>query len=43
VALEATVTEVNEEKRLLRADGFLSVDGRIIYGLKNFTVQQRGL
>jgi 3-hydroxymyristoyl/3-hydroxydecanoyl-(acyl carrier protein) dehydratase len=40
IVLEATVTDVNIEKRLLKADGFLSVDSRIIYGLKNFSVQQ---
>ena len=26
----------------LRADGYLSVDGRVIYAMKDFTVQQRG-
>jgi 3-hydroxymyristoyl/3-hydroxydecanoyl-(acyl carrier protein) dehydratase len=40
VTVEAVVTELDEERRLLRADGTLSVDGRVIYSMKDFTVQQ---
>lgn len=39
VTIEAVVTAVDETSRLLTADGFLAVDGRVIYGMKNFTVQ----
>lgn len=39
VTIEAVVTAVDEVSRLLTAEGFLSVDGRVIYGMKRFTVQ----
>jgi len=42
VTVEAVVTAVDEAARLLTADGYLSVDGRTIYGMKHFTVRQRG-
>jgi 3-hydroxymyristoyl/3-hydroxydecanoyl-(acyl carrier protein) dehydratase len=38
VTVEAVVTAVDEARRLLRADGYLSVDGRVIYGMKDFTL-----
>jgi 3-hydroxymyristoyl/3-hydroxydecanoyl-(acyl carrier protein) dehydratase len=41
VTVEAVVTAVDEHRRLLRADGYLSVDGRVIYGMKEFTLRQR--
>jgi 3-hydroxymyristoyl/3-hydroxydecanoyl-(acyl carrier protein) dehydratase len=41
VTVEAMVTAVDEQRRLLRADGYLSVDGRVIYGMKEFTLRQR--
>ena len=41
VTVEAVVTAVDESRRLLRADGYLSVDGRVIYGMKDFTVRHR--
>ena len=37
VTVEAVITEVDSANRLIRADGYLSVDGRNIYGMKNFT------
>ncbi|MBI3372079.1 MAG: type I polyketide synthase [Betaproteobacteria bacterium] len=40
VTLEAVVTAVDANRRLLRADGYLSVDGRVIYAMKDFTVRQ---
>ena len=40
VTVEAVVTGVDEAGRLLRADGYLCVDGRVIYAMKDFTVQQ---
>ena len=42
VLVEAVVTAVDDEQRLLRADGYLSVDGKVIYQMKDFTVRVRG-
>ena len=39
VVVEAVVTAVDDAKRLLRADGFLSVDGKTIYKMKDFTLR----
>ena len=39
VTVEASVTAVDAEQRLLRADGYLSVDGRVIYAMKDFTAR----
>ena len=39
VTVEAVVTAVDDAQHLLRADGFLIVDGRVIYAMKNFTVR----
>ena len=39
VTIEAVVTAVDEAAQLLTAEGFLAVDGRVIYGMKKFTVQ----
>jgi acyl transferase domain-containing protein/3-hydroxymyristoyl/3-hydroxydecanoyl-(acyl carrier protein) dehydratase len=41
VTVEAVITEIDEEKRMVKADGYLSVDGRHIYGMKNFTAAVR--
>ena len=41
VVIEAVVTGVDDTRRLLRADGYLFVDGRTIYGMKDFTVSCR--
>ncbi len=41
VTIEAVVTAVDDSKGLLTADGFLSVDGRVIYGMKHFTVRRQ--
>ena len=38
VVIEAVITAVDDEARLLRADGLLAVDGRIIYRMKDFTL-----
>jgi len=40
VTVEAVVTAVDESRRLLRADGYLSLDGRVIYGMKDFTLRK---
>jgi len=39
VLVEAVVTAVDDDKRMLKADGFLSVDGKIIYQLKDFSLK----
>ena len=39
VTVEAVVTAVDPAERRLTADGFLSVDGRVIYGMKKFSVR----
>ena len=39
VTVQAVITEIDEDKKLLRADGFLTVDGRIIYQMKDFTLR----
>jgi 3-hydroxymyristoyl/3-hydroxydecanoyl-(acyl carrier protein) dehydratase len=41
VTVEAVVSEVNNENQSLTGEGFLSVDGRVIYAMKNFTVRRR--
>jgi acyl transferase domain-containing protein/3-hydroxymyristoyl/3-hydroxydecanoyl-(acyl carrier protein) dehydratase len=40
VTVEAIVTAVDDDRRLLRADGYLSVDGRVIYAMKDFTLRR---
>jgi PfaB family protein len=39
VTVQAVVTEVNDEEHWLMADGFLSVDGRIIYQMNDFALK----
>ncbi len=39
VTVEAVVTRLDEDRRILYADGYLSVDGRIIYRMEEFAVQ----
>jgi 3-hydroxymyristoyl/3-hydroxydecanoyl-(acyl carrier protein) dehydratase len=41
VLVEAVVTSVDDDQRLLKADGFLSVDGKVIYQMKDFTIRVR--
>ena len=41
VTVEAVITGVDPSSRLIRADGYLSVDGRIIYAMRNFTAACR--
>ncbi len=42
-AVVVVVTAADDQRKLLRVDGFLLVDGRVIYAMKNFTVcQTRG-
>jgi acyl transferase domain-containing protein/3-hydroxymyristoyl/3-hydroxydecanoyl-(acyl carrier protein) dehydratase len=39
VTVEAVVTAVDDATRTLTGEGFLCVDGRVIYGMKNFVVR----
>ncbi len=39
VTVEAWITAVDDQARILTADGLLSVDGRPIYQMNNFTLQ----
>jgi 3-hydroxymyristoyl/3-hydroxydecanoyl-(acyl carrier protein) dehydratase len=39
VTVQAVVTAVDDAARTLTADGFLSVDGRAIYQMNDFTLQ----
>lgn len=39
VIVQAAVTSVDDERRVLRANGFLSVDGRLIYSMKDFEIR----
>jgi 3-hydroxymyristoyl/3-hydroxydecanoyl-(acyl carrier protein) dehydratase len=39
VMVQAVVSQVDDANRLLQADGFLSVDGRVIYQMNDFTLR----
>ena len=39
VTVQAVVTAVDDRQRRLQADGFLAVDGRIIYQMNDFTLR----
>ncbi|MHB1397278.1 MAG: beta-ketoacyl synthase N-terminal-like domain-containing protein [Trichloromonadaceae bacterium] len=39
VTVEAVITEIDEEERLIKADGYLIIDGRVIYQMTDFTVR----
>ncbi len=39
VTVEAVVTEINQQERLIKADGYLIIDGRVIYQMTDFTVR----
>ncbi|MFO0908176.1 MAG: hypothetical protein U0794_07430 [Isosphaeraceae bacterium] len=41
VTVEAVVTAFDDERRMVTADGFLSVDGRIIYQMNGFALRLR--
>jgi 3-hydroxymyristoyl/3-hydroxydecanoyl-(acyl carrier protein) dehydratase len=38
VTVEATITDLDEARRMLYADGYLSVDGRVIYQMNDFSL-----
>ena len=39
VTVQAVITELNQSRRLIRANGFLIVDGRIIYQMNDFALR----
>jgi len=39
VTVQAVITEIDDQSRTLKADGFLTVDGRIIYQMKDFALR----
>ena len=39
VTVEAIITEMDDDARSIRADGFLMVDGRVVYKLTDFNVR----
>jgi acyl transferase domain-containing protein/3-hydroxymyristoyl/3-hydroxydecanoyl-(acyl carrier protein) dehydratase len=39
VTVQACITRIDDEQKLIVADGYLSVDGRIIYSMKDFAVK----
>ncbi|MFA7534977.1 MAG: beta-ketoacyl synthase N-terminal-like domain-containing protein [Desulfuromonadales bacterium] len=41
-SVEAVITGIDDDQRLLKADGYLSVDGKIIYQMFDFTVRVCG-
>ncbi|HIJ95566.1 MAG TPA: type I polyketide synthase [Desulfuromonadales bacterium] len=43
VTVSAWITAVDDQKRIMTADGFLSVDGKLIYQMMDFTVTMEPL
>jgi len=39
VTVEAVITAIDEEQRVMKADGYLSVDGKVIYQMKDFSIR----
>jgi hypothetical protein len=39
VSVQAVVTAVDDQQRLVTADGHLSVDGRVIYEMTGFSLR----
>ena len=39
VSVEAAVTAADDDRQILQADGYLSVDGLIIYQMNDFTLR----
>jgi len=42
VTVQAVITEIDQDRKLIRANGFLTVDGRIIYQMTNFALRIAG-
>ncbi len=39
VTVEASISFIDDDNHLIRADGFLTVDGRVIYQMNDFTLK----
>jgi len=39
VTVQAVISEIDQDRKLIRADGFLTVDGRIIYQMNDFALR----
>ena len=39
VTIQAVITDINDDSKTIKADGFLTVDGRIIYQMKDFALR----
>jgi len=39
VTVQADIIEIDDDTHRLKANGFLQVDGRVIYEVKGFTLQ----
>jgi PfaB family protein len=39
VTVQAVITKIDQDRKLIRADGFLTVDGRIIYQMNDFALR----
>jgi len=39
VTIQAVITEIDDQAKIIKADGFLTVDGRIIYQMKDFALR----
>jgi hypothetical protein len=39
VTVEAVITAIDDDAKQITANGFLSVDGKIIYQMKDFTIK----
>ena len=42
VTIRAVVTEIDDARRWIKADGFLDIDGRVIYQMNDFTLRLDG-
>jgi hypothetical protein len=38
VTVTAVISEIDDNRRTLTAEGYLTVDGRVIYQMKSFTL-----
>jgi 3-hydroxymyristoyl/3-hydroxydecanoyl-(acyl carrier protein) dehydratase len=39
VTIQAVITEIDDDSKTIKADGFLTIDGRIIYQMKDFALR----
>ena len=37
--MQATITAVDDDRRMIQADGFLAVDGLVIYQMNDFALE----